>query len=481
MNPTSDFNMLSSRQETYPTVIHLPRERRLNLLSLASLIFFTTSGGAFGLEPLVGIVGPGWAVVLIAVTPFVWSLPAALMAAELTALMPEEGGYYVWIREAFGPFWALQQSWWMMTISVVWMAMSPVLFVSYFTFFVSSVARSADVTNIAGLALVRWFLAVLFISFGVALNLRGAREVGRSAKVGAYIVLGSFALLVSVWLKMGAVPSFVDFFRRDPVSGREGALLLGLSYIIYNTSGWENASTYAGEVDEPRRNYPRALAIALLAMILCYLLPVIAGVSVTFDPAVWNSDAGWPVIAQRIGGHWLGTLLAAAGVVSTFGLFNASLLYVSRLPLVLARDGWLPQVFANLSQGTAAPTMALVVFGAITGLFSALSFGSLAVIQCVFYAASMTFEFLALLVLRFRRPHADRSFRVPGGWVGLAYVCLTPLAFAAVVLFASLRDWRSFGGQFLVVGLVLAIGGILHYVRRGFAFRNNSMRLDLDR
>ena len=470
--------MLALDQRTYPTLIHPPRARRVNLVALASLIFFTTSGGAFGLEPLVGAVGPGWALVLIAFTPLVWSLPAALMAAELTALMPEEGGYYVWIREAFGPFCAVQQAWWMMTISVVWMAMSPLLFVSYFTSFVSSIAPSAGATNIVALPMVRWLLAVIFIAFGVALNLRGARGVGRSAKIGAYIVLASFTLLVYVWLKAGPAPSIVGFLSRSLVSVREGGPLLGLSYVIYNTSGWENASTYAGEVDEPRRNYPRALAVALLAMILCYLLPVIAGVSVTSDPTVWNSDAGWPVIARQVGGPWLGTLLAAAGVVSAAGLFNASLLYVSRLPLVLARDGWLPKVFASLSPSTSAPNMAIIVFAVITALFSALSFGSLAVIQSVFYVASMTFEFLALLVLRFRRPHAPRSFRVPDGWLGLAYVCLTPLGFAGVVLFAVLRGWGSFGGQFLVVGSIFASGIALYFVRRDFALRNKPACLE---
>jgi amino acid transporter len=69
------------------------------MFALACLIFFTTCGGAFGLEPLIGAVGPGLAVVLIILTPVLWSLPTALMVAELATLMPEEGGYYVWVRE----------------------------------------------------------------------------------------------------------------------------------------------------------------------------------------------------------------------------------------------------------------------------------------------------------------------------------------------------------------------------------------------
>src|SRR6516165_9723658 len=133
--------MLAPHRETHPSVVQLSPERRLNLLALISLIFFTTCGGAFGLEPLVGAVGPGWAVMLIIITPLAWSLPAALMAAELTTLMPEEGGYYIWVREALGSFCAVQQASWTMTISVVWLAMSPALFVSYFTFFATSIAR----------------------------------------------------------------------------------------------------------------------------------------------------------------------------------------------------------------------------------------------------------------------------------------------------------------------------------------------------
>ena len=473
---TTPSLLLNSRHQAIKEEsVQLPRERRLNLLALTSIIFFTTCGGAFGLEPLVGAVGPGWAVVLIVVTPLVWSLPAALMAAELTALMPEEGGYYVWVREAFGPFCAVQQSWWMMTISIVWLAMYPVLFISYLSFFVPALGTTANAPHAAFVVFIRWGLEVLFIAAGVAVNLRGAREVGSSSKASAYFVLGSFALLVLVWLKLGSVPaSFPEFIRRDLASSHAGTLLLGLSYIIFNTSGWENASTYAAEVNEPQRNYPRGLAVALLVLILCYLLPVIAGVSITSEPAIWSSDAGWPAIAQLIGGRWLGGLLAAAGLVSTMGLFNAQLLYASRLPFVLARDGWLPRSLAKSSSATAVPGISLLILAVITAVFAALSFGSLAIIQCVLYAGTLTWEFLALLILRIRRPHAHRGFRVPGSWFGMAYVCVTPFAFAMLVLYASLRDWRSFHGQIFVVATVIASGVVLFFIRRRYALEGNN-------
>jgi amino acid transporter len=78
--------------------------KRLGLVSLVAVTFFTVSGGAYGLEPLVGAVGPSWAIVLVLLTPLLWSLPIALMVAELASAMPEEGGYFRWACEGLGRF-----------------------------------------------------------------------------------------------------------------------------------------------------------------------------------------------------------------------------------------------------------------------------------------------------------------------------------------------------------------------------------------
>jgi len=476
---TAPLPLGPTRQRIGRELIQLPQERRIKMLALVCLIFFTTCGGAFGLEPLIGAVGPTWAILLILVIPFAWSLPTALMAAELTALMPEEGGSYVWVREVFGPFWAVQQACWSITTSLVWLAMYPVLFVSYLAFFFPSLAPSANSPHFWTVTLIRWLIAILVIASSMGLNFLGAREVGRSAKVGAYIVLGAFVVLLLVWLKRGPAPGSVfDVISRDLSTGHKGAVLLGLSYIVFNCSGWENASTYAGEVDQPQRNYPRALALALLVLVLCYLFPVLAGVTVTTEAAIWSSDAGWPVIAQLIGGHWLGNLLGAAGLVSMWGLFNSQLLYVSRLPYVLGCDGWLPKILSQVSTTAAVPRVAILCIGAITALFATLSFGSLAIIQCLLYAGALTLEFLALLVLRIRCPHEPRAFRVPGGWLGMGYVCVTPFAFAVLLLYAILRDWRSFPGQLLAVGAAMLGAVSLYFIRRRISVQRRGERFE---
>jgi amino acid transporter len=457
---------LSDRHITGGVSSPVPAKRRLTMFALTCVAFFTTCGGAFGIEPLVSAVGPGWALVMIVVTPLVWSIPIALMVAELSTRMPEEGGYYIWVRNTLGNFWAVQEAWWSMSYSIVLLAMFPVLFVGYLTFFIPALSPAADVLHPGFGAALRWLIAVLVTLSAMLVNLRGVREVGRSSKFCTFFVLGAFALLIATWLIGGGNKNVVDLVSHDLRSTHSGVLLVALSTLFFNYSGWDNISTYAAEVDQPQRNYPRAIAFALLIVLLAYVLPVVTGVSVTTDPAVWNTNAGWPVIAQLIGGRWLGALIATAGLVSTWALFNAQLLYVSRLPFVMAQDGWLPKIFANLSRKNAVPREAIISFCVLTAFLCSLTFVGLAVIQCLLYAGALTLEFLALLVLRFRREKTPGSFQVPGGLLGLAYVCVTPFAVILLVLNATLRDWRSFPGSLLLVALSVVTGVALFLLRR---------------
>ena len=401
----------------------------------------------------------------------------ALMVAELSTLIPEEGGYYIWVRDTMGRFWGVQEAWWTMGYSIGLLASFPVLFVSYVAFFVPALAPGADVPHPGLLALIRWALAALFILSAMAVNLRGARDVGQSSKLGAGFVLGAFALMVITWLVRGTSPHAVlGIVTRDLALNNPSALLLGMSIISFNFSGWDNVSTFAAEVDRPQRNYPLALGGALLALVLCYLLPMLAGLSVTTSPDVWNTDAGWPVISRLIGGPWLGALVAAAGIVSMWALFNAQLLYVSRLPFVMALDGWLPRLIAEVSPNTGVPKVAILIFCGITAVFAALPFGSLAVITCLLYTPALVLEFFALIILRVRRPHAPRSFRIPGGRWGMIVVCTTFFAGASMVVAATLREWRAYPGQLLVVAFVVSSGVGLYLLRRRGALASGSGR-----
>jgi amino acid transporter len=92
------------------SLLRRPR-RRLALLPLVMVMFFSVSGGAYGLEGAIGVSGAGMALLLLLVVPLLWSAPCAYVVGELQAAMPAEGGYYAWVKQALGPFWGFQDGW----------------------------------------------------------------------------------------------------------------------------------------------------------------------------------------------------------------------------------------------------------------------------------------------------------------------------------------------------------------------------------
>jgi amino acid transporter len=156
-------------------------------------------------------------------------------------------------------------------------------------------------------------------------------------------------------------------------------------------------------------------------------------------------------------------------------MFNAQLLYVTRLPLVMAQDRWLPEIFARVSPVNGSPQISIICISSLAALLATLSFGGLAVIQCVLYTAALSLEFFALVLLRIRHPHDYRRFRVPGGWLGISCICVPFFSVSSLVLVATLREWRDFLGQLAVVGIIVFSGTALYLLRRKIALPPSGM------
>ncbi|MBK8149421.1 MAG: APC family permease [Acidobacteria bacterium] len=266
------------------------------------MIFFTVCGGAFGIESLIGILGAGWAIALIILTPLLWSLPISLMVSELASAMPEEGGYYVWVKRALGDFWGFQEGWWTCMYTSVDMAIYPVLFVNYLAFFVPYL-RPDDEGNLSWESFfARWAIAAIMIFLALALNWRGARAVGINSTLNLFVILVPFGLLTYFGFaaENGGLQRSIDAVASG-FSGEIslGLIAVGLATVMWNYSGYDNVSTYAAEVNDAPRNYPRALFVAVALSVAVYLLPVFALVGVSTDAAVWNETAGFPG-ARRI-------------------------------------------------------------------------------------------------------------------------------------------------------------------------------------
>src|SRR5256714_10064132 len=117
---------------TSPAMPKIPTSgRKLTILSLAAATYFMVSGGPYGVEELVQDAGYKLALVVLFLTPLFWSLPTGLMVGELAAALPAEGGFYVWVHRAMGPFWGFQEAWLSLVASIFDMAIYPTLFAIY--------------------------------------------------------------------------------------------------------------------------------------------------------------------------------------------------------------------------------------------------------------------------------------------------------------------------------------------------------------
>lgn len=417
--------------------------RALNTAALVFVMFFNVSGGAFTTEGLIGRVGPGLGLLLLLLVPLFWSLPETLIIGELSSMLPEEGGYYKWVQRAFGRFWAFQNGWWTWMYSLVDMAIYPVLFNQYLSFFAPSLPPST-----------RWIISLAVIWGATAINLTGAARVGLTSIVAGVVVLGAFALL-----SLAAIPHvhhipWLPF--TTPGQTTLGGIGIGISIALWNYIGWDNPSTVEGEVVNPARSYPRALAITLPLVAAGYLIPILTTTGAS-DWSQWR-EGGWPDIARMSAGMLgepLAVLIALAGMVSAIALFNALLMSYSRIPLVIAEDGFLPKIFARTDAG-GTPRNAILFSAVFYSVFALVPFARLVVADVLLYAMALFLEFGALLVLRRREPALRGTFRIPANFAVVCALAMAPMLILIAVVALEIRDGTY--GLPAVIGAMAAAG-----------------------
>ncbi len=422
-----------------------PARRKLRLLPLLAATYFMVSGGPYGLEDIIGDVGYGWALTILAVLPFFWSLPTALMIGELAAAVPEEGGFYAWVRRAMGPFWGFQEAWLSLAASVFDMAIYPTLFVTYLGHLAPVLTNGHR-----GLAIK---LAVVVLA--TLWNLRGAASVGEGSVWMWVVALSPFVALVAggVWLGLHTPHATLAAHAGSDYAG-------AITVAMWNYMGWDNASTVAAEVDEPQKTYPKVMILAALMTMATYVLPVAAVWFAGIAPEHFATGA-WVDAARTIGGPVLALAVVLTGALDNFGSFNALTLSYTRLPYAMACDGLLPRVLARqLSNGV--PWVALVACATGWALALGLSFERLLTVDLVLWGMSVLLEFWSLVALRINEPELARPFRVPGGTGVAAALGVVPAALVVFALWVS-RTEKVAGVPALVFTLGIAACGVPLY------------------
>jgi amino acid transporter len=419
---------------------------RLTLWPLVAATFFMVSGGTYGTEDIVHGAGYGRAILILLLTPLLWSLPTAFMIGELSSALPYEGGYYAWVRRAMGNFWGFQEAWLSLVASIFDMAIYPTLFVLYLD------------------RLFPWFQQGhrgLYVGMAVVvacalLNIAGVKVVSHTSLWLFFALSAPFLAIICIApFKVGALAVATNPSKSDV------GILTGLLICMWNYMGWDNASTIATEVEKPQRTYPRAMLLAVVIVAISYIVPVAAMWMTGLPASSWDTGF-WADIAGILGGPLLRFGLALGGMISGFGMFNALVMSYSRLPLAMAQDGMLPKVFGKLHPKSKAPWVAIVVLACFWMPCLLLGFERLVTLDILVYGTSLFLEFLALAVLRFTEPNLKRPFKVPGGLFGAIAIGIPPMLLLGFSVVRSEHE-SILGMSSFAFGMILIAAGFVAY------------------
>jgi basic amino acid/polyamine antiporter, APA family len=455
---------------------------------------------------------PGW---LLAVWLGTGALTiiGALAYGELAAMMPEAGGQYVFLREAYSPFWGFLYGWALfLVIQTGTIAAVAVAFARFLGLVVPAISPTA------------WILKPMNLSAGYALSLSWQQAVGIAmvvlltyanthglalgklvqnvftstktltliAIVVIGLILGSNAGAIkanfsNLWAPHGAALIRSDLGFVGSTSASAGLFGLFVAFCVaqvgslFSADAWNNVTFAAAEVKEPRRTLPRALFLGTGLVIALYLLANIAYVVALPLDAIQHApdDRVGTALLARIYGDPGALIAAVAIVISTFGCANGLILAGARVYYAMARDGvffratgllnrrhvpavglWLQCVWTcvlilprtRLRDAVGAPLRdAATGMEQYGNLYSnLLDYVVFAVL--VFYVLTI----VALFVLRRTRPAAERPYRAFGyPWLPAFYIFAASVIALVLVLYRTQTTWP---------GLAIVLSGVPAYL-----------------
>jgi amino acid transporter len=444
-------------------------KRELGPWAAASIVVGTVIGSGIFLVPqtMIQRVGRPESVFVVWVVGGLLSLAGALSYAELAAAIPEAGGEYAYLREAYGPIWGFLYSWTQLWVaksgSIATLATGFFLYLTNFFPPLDTVFYSVPlpIGSHGGPLELRYgqLLAIALILLLGWLNYFGIR-LGGNVQIAVTVV--------KVILIAGIILAGLGF---GPAHGPETAPAAPLSSTgffaalvaaLWAYDGWNNLSMVASEVRDPQRNLPLALVGGTLAVIGIYLLANAA----YFHVLTASEVAGNPRVASEMMRRILNgpgaSAVSVAAMISIFAALNGSILTGSRVPYAAARQGYFFAAIAKVHPRHHTPAVSifalttwasvLVLSGRYDDLFNLVIFAS-----WILYGMTAA----AVLVLRKKQPDLRRPYRT----IGYPVVPLLFVLGAFVLLLSTASDRPR--ESLMGIGLILiGLPFYLHWKQR---------------
>jgi putative glutamate/gamma-aminobutyrate antiporter len=399
----------------------------------------------------------------------VFLIPTALVSAELASAFPDQGGVFRWVGEAFGPRWGFAAIYYQWQAIVIWFptvlifAAAALAYIWWPLSFDQALANNKMYT-IAVLLTVYW--AVTLFTF------RGIKASSQLSFVGGLfgtIIPGSLLIILgAVYLFMGKpialnlhgslLPNFAHFQN----------LVLGIGVFLY-FAGMEMQAVHVQNLKNPSRDYPLSVLIATVIVVVLFILGTLA-VSLVIAPK--NIDLNQSLLTAyrdlwtAVGAPWLGNAMAALMVLGVLGQVSVIVAGPSMGILAVGKAGYLPHMLQK-TNANGIPVSILVIQGAVVTILCA-AFTVLPSVQSAYQIlsqmATVIYLFMYLLIyvaairLRYTQPNKLRSFKIPGGMIGMWTVGILGAAAAVLAICISFipPSQISTGSPAIYIGILLA-------------------------
>lgn len=386
---------------------------------------------------------------------FIWAfsgllvLCGALALAELGTMLPQSGGLYVYMREAYGPFWAFLYGW---TITLVVIPGSLAALSSAFLLYLGQFVP-----------LTLWQEKALGIAVLLSLGFVNARGVKQGAGVqNLFTVLKVAGLVGLVGLALatgrGDTAHFLPLTPAQMSTSVLSALGVAMISTLFAYDGWHFVGFVAGEIDDPRRNVPRSIFLGVAVVVFVYVAANAAYIFVLGQAAVASSERVAADAMSAMIGPTGARLITVAILCSIVGAISANVLAGPRVFFAMARDGQLFPALAAIHPRYQTPANAIWALAGWAGLLT-LTGGYEHLITMSQFANWIFFTMVVLSVVVLRRTHPDwpRPYRVTGYPFTVIVFALVSSAFVVNTLVESARS--------ALMGLGLLALGVPFYIR----------------
>lgn len=401
-------------------------------------------------------------------------VPSALVSAELASSWPQDGGVYLWVKDAFGPKWGF------VAVFMQWVENLP-WFPAVLTFVASSIAY---VVNPAW-AQNRWFVLItiwIMLWLATFLNFRGMRLsawLSSSGALAGTLIPGAAIILMAVgYIVAGKTPQIA--FSAEaliPELGNWNQLML-LSGMMVALAGMEMSAIHVTEMKNPVRDFPKAIFTACFLVILLSVLGALA-IALVIPPneisLAAGADQAFAAMFKIFHIPWMTPIMCFLLSYGALTMVVTWVLGPSKGVLEVAKEGYLPQ-FWQRRNAAGMPTTILIIQAVISSLLALVvlfmptisgAFWLMSALTAQLYMVMYLLMFAAAIKLRYSKPDIPRPYKVPGGKIGMWLVSgiafLTSL-FAIITGFIPTPGVREKGTAyvlgyiaFLLIGTVVFI------------------------